>query len=252
MRQDREEADISDLSVSLECGGSDATSGISANPLVGWVSDRLISLGARVILSETPEMIGAEHILSARAATPEVGKRVIKIVKDVEESANSMHVDLRGTQPTPGNIEGGLSTIEEKSMGCLAKAGTSKVAEVVRYGEIPSSKGLVIMDTPGFDVESVTGMVAGGSQVVLFTTGRGTPFTCFVPCLKIASNSDLAIRKAGWIDYNAGSLVEGRDPDEAAAELYTLALRVAAGETFLAHEKYMMREVAIWKNGVTL
>ena len=232
MRQDREEADISDLSVSLECGGSDATSGISANPLVGWVSDRLISLGARVILSETPEMIGAEHILSARAATPEVGKRVIKIVKDVEESANSMHVDLRGTQPTPGNIEGGLSTREEKSMGCLAKAGTSKVAEVVRYGEIPSSKGLVIMDTPGFDVESVTGMVAGGSQVVLFTTGRGTPVgSPLAPVIKITGNPNVASWMKENIDFDASPVTLGDESLERAGErLFQKLISVVAGE----------------------
>ena len=232
MGQEREEADISDLSVSLECGGSDATSGISANPLVGWVSDRLISLGARVILSETPEMIGAEHILSARAATPEVGKRVVKIVKDVEESANSMHVDLRGTQPTPGNIEGGLSTIEEKSMGCLAKAGTSKVAEVVRYGEIPSSKGLVIMDTPGFDVESVTGMVAGGSQVVLFTTGRGTPVgSPLAPVIKITGNPNVASWMKENIDFDASPVTLGEESLESSGErLFQKLISVISGE----------------------
>ncbi len=253
MGQKREKSDISNLSVSLECGGSDATSGISANPLVGWVSDRLISLGARVILSETPEMIGAEHILSARSMTPEIGERVIGIVRDVEKSANAMHVDLRGTQPTPGNIEGGLSTIEEKSMGCLAKAGTSKVAEVVRYGEIPLSKGLVIMDTPGFDVESVTGMVAGGSQVVLFTTGRGTPVgSPLAPVIKITGNPNVASWMKENIDFDASPVTLGKESLESAGErLFQKLISAVSGEQ-TASEILGHSEIGITRIGPSL
>ena len=232
LSQKREEVDIRDLVVSLECGGSDATSGISANPLVGWVSDRIISLGATAILSETPEMIGAEHILSGRGVDPGVGGKITEIVKDVEKSANAMHVDLRGTNPTPGNIEGGLSSIEEKSMGCLAKAGSSKVMEVVRYGEIPKSRGLVIMDTPGFDVESVTGMLAGGSQVILFTTGRGTPVGApIAPVIKITGNPKVAEWMRENIDFDASPITLGKESIESAGEmLFQKMLSVISGE----------------------
>jgi altronate dehydratase large subunit len=177
-------------------------------------------------------MIGAEHILSSRAVSSEVAEKVIEIVKDVEESANLMHVDLRGTQPTPGNIEGGLSTIEEKSMGCLAKAGTSMVMEVVEYGAIPSSKGLVIMDTPGFDVESVTGMVAGGSQVVLFTTGRGTPIgSPIAPVIKITGNPDVASWMRENIDFDSSTVTTGEESlDRAGDKLFQKLLSVISGD----------------------
>lgn len=232
LSQERAEADIKDLVVSLECGGSDATSGLSANPLVGWVSDRLIGLGATAMLSETPEMIGAEHILSGRAVDPIVGKKITDIVNDFEKSANAMHVDLRGTNPTPGNIKGGLSSIEEKSMGCLAKAGSSKVMEVVRYGETPKSKGLVIMDTPGFDVESVTGMLAGGSQVILFTTGRGTPVGApIAPVIKITGNPNVAEWMKENIDFDASPITLGDESLESAGErLFQKLLSVLSGE----------------------
>ena len=177
-------------------------------------------------------MIGAEHILSGRGVDPGVGEKIKEIVKDVEKSANAMHVDLRGTNPTPGNIEGGLSSIEEKSMGCLAKAGTSKVMEVVRYGEIPKSRGLVIMDTPGFDVESVTGMLAGGSQVILFTTGRGTPVGApIAPVIKITGNPKVAEWMRENIDFDASPITLGKESLESAGErLFQKLLSVISGE----------------------
>ncbi|MDD2296593.1 MAG: UxaA family hydrolase [Sphaerochaetaceae bacterium] len=230
--QERDEVDIAKLVLSLECGGSDATSGISSNPLVGWISDKLIDLGGTVILSETTEMIGAEHILSARACCSKVGEELIKIVNNVEHSANSMHVDLRGTQPTPGNIAGGLSTIEEKSLGCLAKAGSSSVNEVLQYGEMPKSNGLVIMDTPGFDVESIIGMLAGGSQIVLFTTGRGTPVGApIAPVIKITGNPDVSLSMIENIDFDASPILRGTETlDELGEKLFAKLIAVISGE----------------------
>ncbi|MDO5116234.1 MAG: UxaA family hydrolase [Synergistaceae bacterium] len=231
-KQVREEADLDKLVVALECGGSDATSGITANPVVGEVSDRVVKEGGTVILSETTEMIGAEHILSSRAFCAGVADSINIIVQNIEQSAKAMQVDLRGTQPTPGNIAGGLSTIEEKSLGCLAKAGKSGISAVIKYGESPQCKGLVIMDTPGFDVESVTGMLAGGAQIVLFTTGRGTPVGSPVaPVIKITGNSQVAAKMKENIDFDVSAILEGKATILSASEqLFSNMLNVIEGE----------------------
>ncbi len=173
----RERVPIGELIVGLECGGSDGWSGITANPALGLAADRLVALGGTAILSETPEFIGAEHLLAARAA-PGLGEKLCGWVMRWEDEARRMGVDMRGAQPTPGNIAGGLTTIEEKSLGAIAKGGSSRVEELLVYGQRPAHRGLVVMDTPGNDPESVTGMVAGGSQLVVFTTGRGSPAGC--------------------------------------------------------------------------
>lgn len=247
----RVDTPVSALNIGMKCGGSDAFSGITANPLVGRLADLHVRQGGGVVLTETPEMFGAETILMNRCASAGLFRDMVTMINEFKRYFTD-HGQPVFENPSPGNREGGITTLEEKSLGCIQKGGHSAVHGIVPYAERLRGKGLTLLNSPGNDPVSTTALGAAGCQLLLYTTGRGTPFTCFVPCLKIASNSDLAIRKAGWIDYNAGSLVEGRDPDEAAAELYTLALRVAAGETFLAHEKYMMREVAIWKNGVTL
>ena len=203
-----------------------------------------------VILSETTEMIGAEHLLAARACCPEVADKLLAAVENVEQQAKNMNEDLRGSQPTPGNIEGGLSTIEEKSLGCLAKAGSTAVNEMLEYAQIPSAKGLVIMDTPGYDVESVTGMLAGGAQVVLFTTGRGTPVgSPTAPVIKITGNAQTAQRMAENIDFDASPVLEGKESlEEAGEKLFELLMRVVSGEQSCA-EKLGHCESAITRKG---
>ena len=171
----REEFPLSELVLATECGGSDTTSGLSSNPITGVVSDMLVEAGGTVIISEAAEFIGAEHIFAQRARVPEIGEQLIAVVRKAENDALKMGVSIRGANPAPGNIQGGLTTIEEKSLGCIYKGGTTVLEEVIGYADAPSKKGLVVMDTPGFDSESVTGMMAGGAQVCIFTTGRGSP-----------------------------------------------------------------------------
>ena len=216
----RTEADFSKLVLALECGGSDTTSGLAANPVHGYVSDRLVEMWGASILSETTELIGAEHVLARRAVTKETGDRLIEMVRACEAKANAMGVDMRGSQPTPGNIQGGLTTIEEKSLGCIYKGGASPLQGVLEYGEAPAGKGLYFMDTPGQDIESITGMVAGGAQVVIFTTGRGTP-TGFplAPVIKITGNPITFRLMEENIDINAGTIIEdGVHPGRVLAE----------------------------------
>lgn len=226
-----EECDLSEVTVALECGGSDTTSGVAANPAVGLVSDRLVDAGATVILSETSELIGAEHLLAARAAAPEVAARLLEFVQGMEEGTARMGVDIRGANPTPGNIAGGLSTIEEKSLGCVHKAGSREVVEAVAYAERPSRHGLVVMDTPGHDIESITGMVAGGAQLVIFTTGRGTPTGCPVaPVIKVTGNPATYANMADNIDINAGTVITGEQTLEEVAEtIWQVMLACLAG-----------------------
>lgn len=247
----REDTPVSHLNIGMKCGGSDAFSGITANPLVGRLADLHVRQGGGVLLTETPEMFGAETILMNRCATEPLFRDMASMINNFKDYFTG-HNQPVFENPSPGNRDGGITTLEEKSLGCIQKGGHSPVKGIVPYAERIESAGLSLLDSPGNDPVSTTALGAAGCQMLLYTTGRGTPFTCFVPCLKIASNNDLAARKASWIDYNAGSLLDGKDPDEAAAELYDLTLRVASGEKTLAHEKYLMREVAIWKNGVTL
>ncbi len=232
----REPIELGELVVGVECGGSDAWSGITANPAVGVASDLIITAGGTVILSEVTEFIGAEDVLAARAASAEVSRAILRAVHDREEAVRKHGMSLRGGQPTPedltpGNVAGGLTTIEEKSLGAIAKGGTSPVREVLAYGQEPSRKGLVIMDTAGNDPESVTGMVAGGAQIVLFTTGRGSPTGCpIAPTIKIASNSSMFELLRDDMDMNAGSLLDGERLEEFGARILEEIAAVANGK----------------------
>jgi altronate dehydratase large subunit len=204
----REPIPLSELCVAVECGASDAWSGVTANPAVGVASDLVVRAGGTVILSETPEFIGAEHLLAARAATPSIAAQIVEAVLGREQEANRMGVDMRGSQPTPGNMAGGLTTIEEKSLGAITKGGSTLIREFLEYAHRPTRRGLVVMDTPGNDPESVTAMVAGGAQVVVFTTGRGSPTGCpIAPVVKVASNSAMYHRLRDDMDLDAGVII---------------------------------------------
>lgn len=241
----REPIPLSELILGLECGGSDAWSGITANPALGIASDRLVAAGGTVVLSEIPEFIGAEELLAARA-TPALAGEIRAAVYRWEDAARIMGVDMRGAQPTPGNIAGGLTTIEEKSLGAITKGGSSAVNALIGYACRPAARGLVLMDTPGNDGESVTGMVAGGSQVVAFTTGRGTPLGCpIAPVIKIATNTPMAERLADDIDLDAGAAISAGEPlEEIGARILAEVIAVASGKETAA-ERWGNGEFAI-------
>ncbi len=206
----RDSVDISELILGLECGGSDALSGLTANPALGVASDLLVAEGGTAIFTETTEMLGAEKILAKRAADAEVGRHIYEKIAAAESKAKSMGVDIRGSQPSPGNIEGGLTTIEEKSLGCIRKGGSTTIMQVVNYAEKPTEKGLIVMDGTALDVESNIGLIASGVQVIVFTTGRGTPVgTPSVPVIKVSTNSNIYQRMKENMDINAGVIVDG-------------------------------------------
>ncbi|HUT12234.1 MAG TPA: UxaA family hydrolase [Thermoguttaceae bacterium] len=247
----REPFDISALVVGLECGGSDPFSGIAANPTIGLVSDRLVELGATVILSEIPEMIGAEEALARRIADPATRRKLLERIEQYVETARSQGCDLRGVNPTPGNIKAGLSTIEEKSLGSICKGGRSPIGQFVEYAAAPTRRGLVVMDTPGQDPESLCGMAAGGAGVMIFSTGMGTPLGHPVaPVIKVASNSAMAARMADYIDLDAGRILAGRPMQHVADDLLRLLLEVCNGQPTKS-ERNACREFAISRIGMT-
>jgi altronate dehydratase large subunit len=228
----REEFGIESLIVATQCGGSDACSGISANPASGYASDLVVKAGGTVILAETTEIIGAEHLLAERGVDKDVSQKILWFVQRVEDRAKAIGVDIRLANPAPGNIAGGITTLEEKSLGAVVKAGTCTINEVVDYGVKPSCKGLVIMDSPGQDTASIAGELASGAQIVTFTTGRGSPVgSPIAPVIKIATNSLMYSRMLDNMDVNAGTIVDGTETIEEAGErIFDEILEVASGK----------------------
>ena len=228
----REEVGIESLIVATQCGGSDACSGISANPASGYASDLVVKAGGTVILAETTEMIGAEHLLAERGVDKDVSQKILWFVQRVEDRAKAIGVDIRLANPAPGNIAGGITTLEEKSLGAVVKAGTCTINEVVDYGVKPSCKGLVIMDSPGQDTASIAGELASGAQIVTFTTGRGSPVgSPIAPVIKIATNSLIYSRMSDNMDVNAGTIVDGTETIEEVGErIFDEILEVASGK----------------------
>lgn len=240
----------SKLIVGLKCGGSDGFSGITANPLVGKFSDLLIGAGGTTILTEVPEMFGAETLLMNRCENKELFDKTVMLINDFKKYFMS-HNQTIYENPSPGNKKGGISTLEDKSLGCTQKSGSAPVKGVLRYGEIVKTSGLNLLSAPGNDLVAATALAASGAHMVLFTTGRGTPFASPVPTMKISSNSALADKKSNWIDFNAGVLLEGETMAETAARLFDFVLSVASGEK-VRSEAAGFHDMAIFKQGVTL
>ena len=246
--------DIRQLVLSLKCGGSDYTSGLASNPALGRAADRLVDLGGAAVLGEIAEIMGAEHLLAARASRPDVGQKLLRVISRVEAETMALGLDIRGTQPSPGNIRGGLTTIEEKSLGATHKGGErTPLVDVVPYAGRVSKPGLTVMDTPGLDVESVTGMVGGGAQVVVFTTGLGTPTgNPIAPVMKITGNARTARQMADNIDLDVSGVIEDTETLESAADrLFDAILAVASGRP-VAAEVLRHREFAIHRRNPTI
>jgi altronate dehydratase large subunit len=250
----REWCDASELILSLKCGGSDYTSGLASNPTLGRVTDRLVELGGTAVLGEIAEIMGAEHLLASRASSQGTATKLIQIITRVETEARALGLDIRGTQPSPGNIRGGLTTIEEKSLGATHKGGErAPLEDVVAYAAPITRKGLTVMDTPGLDVESVTGMVGGGAQVVVFTTGLGTPTgNPIAPVIKVTGNARTARQMADNIDLDVSGIMDDSETlDMAADRLFEEVLAVASGRQTSA-ERLGHREFAIHRRNPTI
>lgn len=246
----REKIDASELVIGMKCGGSDGLSGITANPVVGAFSDLLISKGGTTILTEVPEMFGAETILMNRCETPELFEQTVSLVNDFKNYF-TRHDQTIYENPSPGNKKGGISTLEDKSLGCTQKSGSAPVKGVLAYAEPVKVRGLNLLSAPGNDLVAATALAVSGAHIVLFTTGRGTPFASPVPTVKISSNSNLAGHKENWIDFNAGRMVEDKSKEELAQEMFDYVLAVASGKKVKAEEAGF-HDMAIFKQGVTL
>lgn len=241
----------SKLVVGLKCGGSDAFSGITANPLLGELSDKLIAQGGTSILTEVPEMFGAETLLMNRCIDEDVFGKTVSLINNFKNYFIRHNQEIY-ENPSPGNKKGGISTLEEKSLGCTQKGGTGCVVDVLAYGEIVKNPGLNLLEGPGNDIVAATVLMAAGAHMVIFTTGRGTPLGTGVPTIKVSTNSDLYNKKKNWIDFNAGQLLEDKSSSELTQEFYEYILKVASGEIKTLNELNGYREIAIFKDGVTL
>ncbi len=246
-QQKREECDASELVIGLKCGGSDGFSGLTANPLIGRFSDKLIGVGGSTILTEVPEMFGAETILMNRCVDEAVFDKTVALINDFKDYFTS-HNQVVYENPSPGNKKGGITTLEDKSLGCVQKSGDADVVDVIQIGSSVEKQGLNLLTGPGNDIVAVTNLTASGCHMILFSTGRGTPVGAPIPTVKLATNSDLANRKPHWIDFNAGEIINGADLTD---ELFDYVLEVASGKQ-TNNEKNGYREISIFKDGVVL
>ena len=246
----REPISCSELVIGMKCGGSDGLSGITANPTVGGFSDRLIAMGGSTILTEVPEMFGAETLLMNRCENEALFDKTVTLINDFKEYFKR-HGQTIYENPSPGNKKGGISTLEDKSLGCTQKSGTAPVKGVLAYGEPVCTKGLNLLSAPGNDLVAATALAASGAHIVLFTTGRGTPFACPVPTVKISTNNLLAEKKKNWIDFNCGVLVDDTPADELADQLLDFVINIASGKKSKSEEAGF-HDMAIFKQGVTL
>ncbi len=246
----RQPLPLGKLTVGLKCGGSDGLSGITANPVIGAFSDRLVASGGSAILTEVPEMFGAETLLMARCKDEALFQKTVSLINDFKQYFEDNHQTIY-ENPSPGNKAGGITTLEDKALGCTQKSGSALVSGVLAYGERLTTPGLNLLSAPGNDLVASTALAASGAQIVLFSTGRGTPFACPVPTVKISSNKDLAAHKSNWIDFDAGRTVEGASIAALGEELFSFVLNVAGGQE-VKHELANIHDMAIFKRGVTL
>jgi Altronate dehydratase len=246
----RVESEINELIVGLECGGSDSFSGITANPLLGEFSNYLINYGGTTVLTEVPEMFGAEMFLMERAKDKTTFDKTVNLINDFKEYFIKHDQEIY-ENPSPGNKKGGITTLEEKSLGAIEKSGKSEVIDVLKYGEILKNKGLNLLSAPGNDLVATTALAASGCHMVIFTTGRGTPFGGFVPTVKVATNSNIYNKKSNWFDFNAGVLVEDKSMEDTLETLIELIIEISNGKKS-KNEINQFRNLAIFKSGVTL
>ena len=244
--QQKEKFPISELLLGIECGGSDATSGIASNPAVGNLSDRLVDLGASAMMSESIEWIGGEHVLARRGATPEIHDQIIRVCEDYEKHLLAAGQDCRAGQPTPGNKVGGLSTIDEKSLGCIRKGGTRPIVEVLEQAQPPTKHGAIVMDTAGYDISSVTSMAAAGCQVIIFTTGRGTPTgNAIVPVLKVTANEHTYSWMEDNMDVDLSGIIRGEQTIEESGGMLLAKLHEIANGKLTKAEAYGFSDIAV-------